>query len=177
MFIKPFMCNAAINKYSKLVFKGAKILELGSGYSTSWLEDLGAIVESYEHNEDWIKIVNPMLKTDNVNVHYHVSYEEAISTYPEEHFDIIIVDGINRLECMKEIYNSNVLKIGGYLLYDDCERRFINNDYKIACDLYSDWECEFISDYPFNNFEEYKSYEGKVQPHLLKQTLFAKRLE
>jgi hypothetical protein len=177
MIIKPFMCDAAINKYDSLLFKGANVLELGSGYSTLWLAERGVIVESYEHNEFWIGVVKAMLKNEQVTVHYHQSYEDAISTYPENYFDFVIVDGINRLECMNEIYNSKVIKIGGYLLYDDCERRYINNDYKISCDLYADWDCEFISDYPFTTIEEYKSYEGTVQPHRLKQTLFAKRLE
>lgn len=179
MNLKPFMSNKVIEKYDSLIFKGAKILELGAGYSTLWLAEKDVFVESYEHNPSWLEKVNRMLKNEQVNVHLHQAYNEVISNYPQDYFDIIVVDGINRLECVEQIYNSKILKKGGYLLIDDIERRFHKNGdkYQIMCDIVNAWNCDFIADYPFLSFEEYEKLKSEVRPHKLKQTLFAKRID
>lgn len=179
MMYQPFMCNASIKKYEDLIFNGAKILELGAGYSTLWLAEKDVFVESYEHNPTWFENMNRMLKSEQINVHFHESYDNAISEYPQDYFDIIVVDGINRLECVENIYESKVLKTGGYLLIDDIERRFhkMGDKYDKMVKVVEGWECEFLSDYAFETFEEYSNLEKEVRPHKLKQTLFAKRTE
>ena len=179
MSYQPFMCNSSIKKYEDLIFNGAKILELGAGYSTLWLAEKDVFVESYEHNPTWFENMNRMLKSEQIDVHLHESYDNAISEYPQEYFDIIVVDGINRLECVENIYESKVLKIGGYLLIDDIERRFhkMGDKYDKMVKVVEGWECECIADYPFETFEEYSNLEKEVRPQKLKQTLFAKRTE
>jgi len=173
----PWMSGKSIEKYSSLVGDGIYVLELGAGHSTVWLEQTGCLVEAYEDNEHWFKVVNDHLMTDRVHVHFGGNYESEIFKYPPNTFDIAVVDGINRIECMEEILKYNVVKPGGWVLFDDSERRFFKEEWAYACDLYKDWNCVHISDFPANNFEEYRAYEGKIAPHRLKQTMFAQRQE
>jgi predicted O-methyltransferase YrrM len=178
MNVKPFMCDAAIKRYEGLIFEGAKILELGAGNSTIWLSKREVHVEAYEHDVDWFLFTEKALKmygNDNIHVHFDEQYFSAISTYAPETFDIVVVDGINRLECVKAIYDSNILKQGGVLLLDDCERRFISEEYKSCCDILINWDNEFVSDYPFLSEVEFEKLKETVRPHKLKQTLFAFR--
>ena len=173
----PWMSNAAIEKYSSLVGDGIYVLELGAGHSTVWLAQKGCKVESYEHDKHWFKFVNDHLTSDQVNVHFVENYESEICKYPPNTFDIVVVDGINRIECMEEVLKHKVVKPGGWVLFDDSERRFLKEDWAYACNLYGGWNCVHIGDFPANDIEEYKSYEGTVSPHRLKQTLFAQRPE
>jgi predicted O-methyltransferase YrrM len=178
MNVKPFMCDASIKRYEELIFEGAKILELGAGNSTIWLAKRQVCVEAYEHDVDWFLFTEKAVKmydNDDIHVHFDEQYFSAISTYSPETFDIIVVDGINRFECVKAIYDSNILKHGGVLLLDDCERRFISEEYKSCFDTLKNWNKEFVSDYPFISESEFEKLKETVRPHKLKQTLFAFR--
>ena len=174
MNVMPWMNNAAVNKYSSLLNETVKVLELGSGYSTIWLAEKGAFVESYEHKEVWYNNIKSLLRSDKVNLYLQESYVESIYDYPLNHFDIVIIDGIDRYECMEAISKHNVVKKGGYLLFDDAERRLWNKEYLNACELFVDWDCEYIADYPALTMEEFESYEGIAPQQKRKQTLFAR---
>jgi hypothetical protein len=58
---------------------------------------------------------------------------------------------------------------------DDCERRFISEEYKSCFDTLKNWNKEFVSDYPFILESEFEKLKETVRPHKLKQTLFAFR--
>jgi len=72
---------------------GGKILELGSGYGTKKLIDLGFSVSSIEQNEDWQfkfhenYICCPIKKYDN----YH--WFDSDKLFPFSGYDLLIIDG------------------------------------------------------------------------------------
>jgi len=70
-------------------------------------------------------------------------YVKSINKYPDENFDIIIIDGRARVGCVK--YSMPKLKKGGYLLLDDSNRIF----YSEINDLLYNWSSKTYRDYKF----------------------------
>lgn len=55
-------------------------------------------------------------------------YVEEISKYPDEYFDLVVVDGRSRASCIRA--SANKVKIGGYILLDNSERfEYLQNNY------------------------------------------------
>lgn len=61
-------------------------------------------------------------------------YVKSIDPFPDESFDLVIVDGRVRPSCI--FHAKNKLKKGGFLLLDDSERK----DYLEAIDLLKNWQ-------------------------------------
>lgn len=109
--------------YHPLAFKS---FEWGSGGSTLWLSQRTKSVVTLEHDLEW------MLKTQEELTKYGITnvmlilrkldngYVEYIDAYPDEHFDIIMVDGRRRSDCLRHAMPK--LKRGGALVLDNSER-------------------------------------------------------
>lgn len=137
MSILPWIHDDVIKFLEKKINKNTTMLEFGSGDSTIYFSNLTNNLISIEHNKDWYNKIKPHLKS---NVKYILSYVNYVSrpstdmkfynhdtieellgeNIPDEHFDIIFIDGINRVNC---VYGSiNKLKKGGVLILDDSNR-------------------------------------------------------
>ena len=112
------------------------VFEFGSGNSSFWWAKHTSKVISCEHNPIWIEKIKPL--PDNVEIFYKnldTDYTDFIQEY-ENFFDIIIIDGRKRNECIKNCLNS--LKKNGIIILDNSERikyetgiQFLNsNGYK-----------------------------------------------
>jgi hypothetical protein len=62
-------------------------------------------------------------------------YSQAISKYDDKSFDVVTVDGRDRVNCIK--LATSKIKIGGYLILDDSHRV----RYQSAFDFLSNYEC------------------------------------
>jgi hypothetical protein len=103
--------------------KNMDIFEYGSGNSTLWYAKRVSSVTSVEHDENWYERIKSSMPK-NVTI----SYQELI--YNEEYskssnnsdikFDIIIVDGRDRVNCVKSAINS--IQGNGIIVLDDSER-------------------------------------------------------
>jgi len=114
--------------------KDMHCLEFGAGASTKWLADRVSHLISIEHDSEWIKKVSESLP-GNVTLHQHNrDYSVYVSIFPDEHFDFILVDGRDRVNCVKEALPK--LKKGGYLMLDNSERE----EYKESIDLMEGYE-------------------------------------
>lgn len=115
------------------------IFEYGSGNSTLWYATKVNTVTSVEHDIVWFqKIEETMPK--NVNINYkNLIYNGEYSKFPntlDNKFDIIIVDGRDRVNCMKNAICS--IKDNGVIVLDDSERQqykegidfLLNNNFK-----------------------------------------------
>lgn len=115
------------------------IFEFGSGNSTLWYASKVNTVTSVEHDSTWFeKIKENMPK--NVNIYYkELIYNGEYSNFSntlEEKFDIVIIDGRDRVNCMKNAIYS--IKENGVIFLDDSEREqykkgidfLLNNDFK-----------------------------------------------
>jgi predicted GIY-YIG superfamily endonuclease len=55
-----------------------------------------------------------------------VSYVKKIDSYPNEYFDVLVIDGRARPFCLK--HGLNKVKPGGYIVYDNLEREYYKDD-------------------------------------------------
>ena len=111
------------NPYHPLKFKS---FEWGSGGSTLWLSQRTKSVITLEHDRDWLEKTRAELEKYGItNValilrHLDNGYVEYIDGFPDESFDIIMVDGRKRSDCL--IRAMPKLKRGGALVLDNSER-------------------------------------------------------
>ncbi|NEQ74827.1 MAG: hypothetical protein F6K23_18340 [Okeania sp. SIO2C9] len=117
----------------------AKVLEFGSGGSTIWLSKLTKNLTSIEHDGRWFQQVkNQIQKQKNchpVDIKLLARpYHKICEKIPEESFDLILVDGRDRMKCFEA--SIKLLKPGGILMLDDAQRE----KYKQAQDLLRDWQ-------------------------------------
>jgi hypothetical protein len=99
------------------------IFEYGSGHSTLWWSRRVRQVVSCEHNPKWYERLRGRLPA---NVNYRLleagpvgPYVRAITEY-QDHFDIIIVDGAERIACCRNCCGA--LKRDGVILWDNSDR-------------------------------------------------------
>lgn len=113
--------------------KTLSVFEYGSGNSTLFFAKLVGSVTSVEHDLEWYKKVHKEIPS-NVNVifdslEYGGSYCKQSTN---DKYDIIIVDGRDRVNCCKNAAKS--LKPGGVIVLDDSERQ----QYQEAINFLSD---------------------------------------
>lgn len=118
----------------------AKVLEFGSGGSTLWLSKLTKHLVSIEHNIEWYDQVGFNLSQGD-SVYNPVDlrllslpYDTVCQEFADEFFDLIIVDGRNRVRCLEA--SLRMVKRGGILMLDDAQREY----YQRAHFLLQDWD-------------------------------------
>lgn len=160
----PWINHFACKRLNELVKPGMRILEFGLGGSTLFFRKFGAEVHSIEHDKEWFEIVKGELEKDpNVHLLLEIpevnnpdipdeyrsvhglfsnglswkSYAHAADHFPEETFDLILIDGRARPACLKNSLSK--LKKGGMLVFDNSERE----SYQESMDsLMNDWKFE-----------------------------------
>jgi hypothetical protein len=100
------------------------VFEFGSGNSTLYYANKTASVDSVEHDQFWYdKIKNTMPL--NVNLFYCELIDGGdycnYAAKTNKQYDIIIVDGMDRVNCC--INNLDSLKTTGVIVLDDTERK------------------------------------------------------
>lgn len=95
LFLDEFIKNN-INSY---------VLEFGCGSSTLWFAQRTKNLVSVEHSVKWFNSINKVLKTSKkyfkVNLILHSQpYFVICNNFPENYFDLILVDGRNRKGCI-----------------------------------------------------------------------------
>jgi hypothetical protein len=104
------------------------VFEFGSGNSTYFYAKYAGIVVSVEHDKEWFdKILSA--KPENAELIYCESERDdgdycRMPIKLEETFDIIIVDGRDRINCCKQAVKA--LSDNGIIVLDDSEREFYN---------------------------------------------------
>ncbi len=120
----PWMNGAVVRILDERLNPGLRLFEYGCGYSTLFYAKRTERVVSVEHNESWAKLVNDQLpKNAEVLVKPKQEYAGAIHTI-DQMFDVVIVDGIDRVNCMMN--GLQRLNETGVLLLDDSSRKEYN---------------------------------------------------
>jgi hypothetical protein len=125
----PWVTYSFIDFIKERLNKQLTVFEYGSGSSTLFYAKRVLRVVSVEHDEDWYqKIVND--KPANAEMIFTKlerggEYAKKAALLNEK-FDVIIVDGRDRINCCKN--SINALSEKGVLVLDDSER----DDYKEA---------------------------------------------
>ncbi len=119
----PWVTYGFIDFISERLNKTMDIFEYGCGNSTLWYSQKVNTVTSVEHDKSWFeKIKNSMPNNVKINYQeliYNGDYSN-FSTKLYKKFDIVIVDGRDRFNCIKNSIDS--LKANGVIVLDDSER-------------------------------------------------------
>lgn len=122
----PWMNLSAIALLGCICREGTTIIEYGCGSSTRWLAERGCTVTSIEHDEEWARSVRTQLAESSGGENCRVELVEpaAYARAPRDlgvsSADVVIVDGINRVECVVE--GVQLLTSSGVLVLDDSHR-------------------------------------------------------
>ena len=104
------------------------VFEFGSGASTKWFSELCNNVVSVEHDERFDQVVLGVEQFFQPR-----PYNQVIETFKDDYFDLILVDGRDRVKCVESSISK--LKSGGWLVLDNSERVY----YQKGMDLMKDW--------------------------------------
>ena len=119
----PWMNYAVINILSERLNKGLHLFEFGSGYSTLFYAKLVKSVTSIEYDRKWFDLMLEKAP-DNVTLEYKDKdvdggYCRAING-PGREYDVVIVDGRDRVNCVKQSIEK--LSPVGVVILDDSSR-------------------------------------------------------
>jgi hypothetical protein len=128
----PWVSYPFINFIEKRLNKSYDIFEFGSGYSTLYYAERVKSVTSVEHDKDWYQEIKSTMPT-NVNLIYQeLNYDGdycRTTGRTQEKYDLIVVDGRDRVNCVR--YSLGSLKEGGVIILDNSDRDEYVNAYQI----------------------------------------------
>jgi hypothetical protein len=119
----PWITYPAIDYLSSFNFIGKKVLEFGSGNSTLWWENKGAIVTSIEHDSYWYKKM--VRKVKSAKIIYESKNFDHYLEDSSMSFDIISIDGGDREVAGKaavlhfQTYGGDMIILDNSDWYDD----------------------------------------------------------
>lgn len=117
----------------------SKVAEFGGGGSTLWFADRAGEVVTIEHDEEWYPVLaDAVADLPGCSLEFrsaaddYADYVPALDRFPDGYFDVVVVDGRERVRC----FEAAVPKVapGGLLVLDDTER----GRYRRAFDIV-DW--------------------------------------
>lgn len=117
----PWLSYPAIDYLDTLVKRDWKVFEWGAGNSTLWWASKVQSVNSVEDNENWVKELQAKLP-HNASVLYRQTqedYVQAINSFEDGYFDVIVIDGSHRNCCAKESINK--LSKSGIIIFDNSD--------------------------------------------------------
>jgi len=101
----------------------SKMLEFGSGRSTIFFSKYSNII-TVDHNDKYFNIVFNELILNNINnVIQHLlprPYNKICKSFDNNYFDLILIDGRDRVECIKSCETK--VKRNGIIILDNSER-------------------------------------------------------
>ena len=148
----PWLGFDVKNWLDKNLNKEMVVFEYGSGGSTLYYAKKVKKIISVEHDKYWYEVVKNKLAAGGLdNSEFHLchpepimnnepnlysstdenyqgmtfeKYVEKINAYPDNYFDLVVVDGRARTSCLKQVLSK--VKDGGYVLLDNSERSEYN---------------------------------------------------
>jgi hypothetical protein len=117
----PWFTYPAITYFDQFNLSGSRILEWGSGASTLYWNKQGAIIHSIEHDPDWHSNFKVQIeKTHNITYELRTGTDYYELDLGDTLFDVIVVDGIFREECVRKSLGN--IKEDGIIILDNSER-------------------------------------------------------
>ena len=127
---RPWISYDAQKVIDRHLTPDSHVLEFGSGMSTHWYAKRAASVFAIEHLPEWFANLR-----GPPNVTAKLAQSEADYTdFPKRPYDLIMVDGIHRVACVKAALPH--LAPGGILYLDNADRE---GDYAEAVELLLDY--------------------------------------
>jgi hypothetical protein len=158
----PWISFPAIRYLESYLMSDMKVYEYGCGGSTIFFARLGAEVISIEHDPTWYNNLSGYLKSkriDNIQLKLFVpspddsgerlylsgnenyngfsfrNYVNSIKDYPDNYFDLIVIDGRARNACFQ--LSKNKIKNTGLIVWDNSERARYRLDFEDICKYFN----------------------------------------
>ena len=117
----PWFTYSAIHFLNSIDLKGKRVFEYGSGFSTLYFRNRLAEVTSVENNHLWVDKIEAM-SSDSTNS--QILYKEGpdyinAPLTVDQKFDLIVVDGSFRGECVKVAISA--LSEDGFIILDNSD--------------------------------------------------------
>ena len=165
----PWINFLAIDYLNEILLGASKVFEYGVGGSTIFLAKKNLEVISVEHNKSYYEAVNKIIiqqykkqsiqlflsvpkpnsvetkYTSNRNEYSGLSFKDYVHTinqFPDQYFDLVLVDGRCRIECCKAA--SRKIKKNGVLMLD-------NSDYMHYQSGIQDLDLHFLKNWKKQN--------------------------
>ncbi len=118
----PWYPYSMIDFLENRITKDLTVFEYGAGNSTLWFAKKALKVIAVESDKVWMEILGKHIAKNTSLYFEEVSSFEYVhkAAMLKEKFDIIVVDGRRRVECIKNSYN--VLTDRGVLILDNSDR-------------------------------------------------------
>ena len=119
----PWISYPALDFLKQCLPADVYIFEYGCGFSTVFYAKNYKNVTAVENNSEWFKKITSLTKEfKNCNVLFQENLTEYINAIENSGrlFDLIVVDGASRNECLEK--SLNFLSPGGLLVLDDADR-------------------------------------------------------
>ena len=118
----PWYSYSFISFVKPRLKKEFSVFEYGCGNSTLWFSNLVGSVKAVEHHRGWYEKISGVLPK-NAELLYYTSENNAYAKSAAgtgKKYDIIIIDGIDRNECVYQSVSS--LTERGIIIYDNSDR-------------------------------------------------------
>jgi hypothetical protein len=116
----PWMTYPAIEYLNQLDLSQHRVLEWGSGNSSRYFAAKSKEVISIEHNKEWYDSLKSTLAPNQKICYTELNQYAAFPLELGVKFDLIVVDGMLRKECVEQAYQ--LTSEGALILLDNSER-------------------------------------------------------
>lgn len=123
----PWLPYSMVGELESRLAPGARVFEYGGGGSTLWFADRSIDVTTVEHDNEWfVALSREVNKLPNCTLilrsseNEYEDYVDSILAWPDKYFDVIIVDGRERVRCVQRAVEK--VRPGGILILDDTYR-------------------------------------------------------
>ena len=119
----PWVTYPFIDFIEQRLHKKLSIFEFGSGNSSLWYAGKVSKVVSLEHDHAWYEKIKNQLPTNAIINYCELEKGGGYSMFANnlgEKFDIVIIDGMDRVNCIKN--SISCLSDSGVMILDDSER-------------------------------------------------------
>lgn len=121
----PWVTYSFIDFISRRLNKKLSVFEFGSGNSTLFYANYAGSVVSVEHDKNWFDKISGDKPDNSEMIYCELVRDGDYCRTPlriGKKFDIVIVDGRDRVNCCKQAVNA--INEGGVIVLDDSERDF-----------------------------------------------------
>ena len=118
----PWLTYSFLDFIEGRLTKDLTLLEYGSGNSTLFFAKHLLHIRSIEHDEDWFNKIKTQVPKNATITHIPLinqQYEKAVLE-ETKHYDIVLIDGRERIKCLKNA--TQRLTDKGVVILDDAER-------------------------------------------------------
>ena len=127
----PWYTYAALEWLLPRVKRTDRVFEFGGGYSTIWYGEHAGEVVTVEHDKGWLDQLRTIVggnvtllhrdaPGDDANSEGDSPYYSVIEEYASKSFDIIVIDGMERVRCAPAAPSH--LRDDGIIIFDNSDR-------------------------------------------------------